>query len=170
MVKGDKAMAAVSIRTAVDSDVPAIQSLYRQLDRYHADLLPHVFQPVAGDARADQMLQQAVADLNADYLIAEREGQVVGFLSLRVAQTPNYPVFRPRRFVFIEDAVVDESHRGAGVGKALFNAAVDWAKGRGATSIQTSVWEANAVAKEFYEAQGLRPALVRMELDVEGRP
>lgn len=157
----------MKIRRASAEDIPAIQRLYRQLDEHHVRLLPGVFQSVDGDARPDSLIAQWIEDEGADYLLAEADGEVVGFVNVRKSSHPQYPMFRPHDFALIENAVVDEPHRGRGIGKALFGATMRWAKDRGIRYVQTTVWHENVGAREFYLDQGFCPMTVRVELDTE---
>ena len=76
-------------------------------------------------------------------------------------------MFRPREFAMIESAVVDRPHRGKGIGRALLDAAIEWAKEHGARHVQTTVWHENAGARAFYLDQGFRPMTIRLELERE---
>ncbi|HMX16895.1 MAG TPA: GNAT family N-acetyltransferase [Rhodocyclaceae bacterium] len=55
---------------------------------------------------------------------------------------------------WIEDVVVAEAHRGRGLGTRLLAAALDWARGAGATRAQLLVDLDNAPALDFYAALG----------------
>lgn len=156
------------IRKAQIRDIPEIQRLYGQLDGHHAELLPKVFQPVDGDARGDDVLRKWMERDDSDYLLAELDGQVIGFINVQRASHPKYPMYRPHEFALIENAVVDKSHRGKGIGTALFRAAIDWAREHGVRYVQTSVWHENVGAREFYLGQGFHPMTVRLELDTGG--
>jgi ribosomal protein S18 acetylase RimI-like enzyme len=155
----------MNIRQAKIEDIPVVQLLYRQLDEHHVRLLPEVFHTVNGEARPDSLIAQWIEDRDADYLLAESDDGVVGFVNVRKSSHPQYPMFRPHDFAMIENAVVDEPHRGKGIGRALFDAAMSWAKDRGIRYVQTTVWHDNAGAREFYLSQGFHPMTMRMELD-----
>lgn len=155
----------MKIRQATIDDVSAIQRLYRDLDNHHVDLMPNLFRPWTEDARPDSVLIDWIEDPDADYLVAAEDG-IVGFLNIRTAAHPCYPMFMPHQFAMIEDAVVEPSHRGTGIGTQLFKAAIAWALERGLGSVQTMVWSANKGTREFYLRQGFRPLTERLELDV----
>jgi len=140
----------MNIRQATVADIPSIQRLYRQLDEHHVRLLPRVFHCVDGDARPDACIAQSIEDSNADYLLAEEYGAIVGFVDVRKSSHPQYPMYRPHEFVLIENAVVDSDHRGQGIGRALFEATLQWAEGHGVRHVQTTVWYDNVGAREFY--------------------
>lgn len=162
-------MSEVVIRKAIYPDIDAIQRLYRQLDRHHVTVLPEVFQSIDGDARTPEMVATFIMDEDADYLVAERDDEILGFLTVQEKSHPTFTVYKPYRFAMIENAVVDRSHRGQGIGTALFDAAKKWAAERALRFVQTSLWTANDRAKRFYLDRGFRSITEQMELDLSRR-
>lgn len=156
----------IEIREATIADIVAIQTLYRQLDRHHVDLLPDTFRPIEGDIRSDDAVSEWIVATDSAYLVAETEGDIVGFVSVAEKSSGVLPMVYPKRYGLIDDAVVTTAHRGTGVGKQLFAAAVNWMRARGLQSMQVQVWNANADAVEFYSKQGFSPIYTRMELDL----
>ncbi len=154
----------MNIRPATTDDVAAIQRLNQELDKHHADLLPDVFRSLTEDARPDSVIQEWIEDADAAYLIAEIEGKIVGFLNVRQAKNPPYPMFQPHEFAMIENAVVAKSWRGQGIGHALFDAAIAWAQERGLKFVQTTVWSANKETRDFYLRKGFKPVTEKLEL------
>ena len=156
----------MNIRQATVNDVPAIQRLYQELDEHHAELLPGVFRPLTDDARPDSIVRDWIENTEADYLVAEDDGRIIGFLSIRTAIHPKYPMFRPHDFADIEDAVVAKKLRGGGIGTLLFNSAIAWARERGLDHAQVTVWSANKKTREFYCRQGFKPLTEKLELNL----
>jgi GNAT superfamily N-acetyltransferase len=153
------------IRPATSEDIPAIQSLYRFLDQHHVALYPEVFQPLETDARPATLIQSWLDNPEATYLVAEIDGAVVGFLNVRKMNSPDTPIFQPRAWAHVENAVVATAHQGKGLGKALFEAAIVWAKAQGLNRMQTQVWSANGPAHAFYTQQGFSPITEKLELE-----
>jgi len=58
---------------------------------------------------------------------------------------------------WIEDVVVREDFRGKGLGRALLDAVLDWARSRGAVRTQLLADLDNAPALAFYERVGWQP-------------
>lgn len=156
----------VDIRNAVLSDVPAIQMLYRELDRHHVDLLPDTFRSVEGDIRRDDAIAEWIGAEDHAYLVAEADGGIVGFVSVAIKSRASLPMFHPKRYGLIDEAVVTTTHRRTGLGKQLFNAAIDWIRDRGLQSVQVQVWNANFEAVDFYCRQELSSLFTRMELNL----
>ncbi len=160
----------MKMRRASTGDVPAIQRLYGELDGHHAEILPDVFRPSPGDARPDALVRERIIDPDSACFVAEEGGRVVAFLSMKRSSHPAYPMFRPREFAVIEDAVVEKPRRGRGIGRGLFEAAVAWARELGLEHVQTTVWHANAGARDFYRRLGFDPLTERLEISLRDWP
>lgn len=160
-------MESVTVRTAVRDDLESVGRFYRLLGDHHAELLPEIFREVAGPQRPDDYVAAYLDRDDADYLLAELGGAVVGFVSVRRAAHPDLPLFQPLDYALISDAWVDPDHRGRGIGTALFEAATAWAGARGLTRMRCTVWAANEAAHAFYLGLGFRPLSVDLELDLE---
>ncbi len=117
----------------------------------HADLSPVEMQAVAHRFREN---------LAMNVLIAEVDGQVVGFLALSFV-----PVLSGLR-ALIDDLAVDPAYRRQGIGAALVEAAIQRADRRGATNLLVDTSRADPAARDFYhtcgfEAGGIAPLHIR---------
>ncbi|MFF4183980.1 GNAT family N-acetyltransferase [Streptomyces sp. NPDC001691] len=86
----------------------------------------------------------------AHYLVAEAEGQVVGFVRL----VPATPLACNRHVRQIQGLEVSEAARGRGVARALLRGAYEAARRQGATRITLRVLGHNTPARALYEAEG----------------
>jgi GNAT superfamily N-acetyltransferase len=59
------------------------------------------------------------------------------------------------RRCWVEDLAVDPQRRSEGIGKALLDAAKEWARGAGATHLELDSGLARTDAHRFYEREGL---------------
>ena len=66
--------------------------------------------------------------------------------------------------LYIDDLCVDENLRRQHIGKELYKAAVSLAKDLGCYNLTLNVWSCNPSAMRFYEAMGLAPQKIGMEL------
>ena len=65
--------------------------------------------------------------------------------------------------LYIDDICVDETARGQGVGRALYEYILDYARTKGCYNVTLNVWNCNPGAMAFYEKLGLTPYRVGME-------
>ncbi len=155
----------IEIRPATHEDIPAIQRLFLQGDSFHARLLPDVFCAVE-QARPDDRIKDLILGSDSDVFLATLDEEVVGFIVLKEGSRPEHRVFRPKRFAFVEDLIVDEAKRGRGIGTRLLQEAHSWTKARQLGAIQLRVWTVNAEAARLYEREGYRRIIETMELEL----
>ena len=95
-------------------------------------------------------LSQMAADANIVLFVARDtdDGQIIGTLTLAFFRIPTGLQAR------IEDVIVDESARGAGIGEMLTNAAIDRARAAGAKAVGLTSRPAREAANRLYLRRG----------------
>ena len=136
---------SVTVRAAREDDIDAALEMYQWLFE------PPGYTPRWWDeTRAREALAEAIAAETSAVLVAESgAGQLVGIISV-------YLDLNSVRFglrAWVEDLAVDPSRRSARIGKALLDAAKDWARERGATHLELDTGLARADAQRFYERE-----------------
>jgi ribosomal protein S18 acetylase RimI-like enzyme len=142
------------IREATADDYDGLCELYAEADDLHVRALPQRFQHPEGAPRAREHIQEQLDDENSGYFVAEGEGRILGLVDVRFRTSPDFPVLVPRRFGVIDTLIVRKTAHRLGVGSALVRRAHQWARERGATQMELTVYEFNAGAIRFYESQG----------------
>lgn len=131
-----------SIRRATTADLDAVAPLFDAYRRFYG-------QP--GDlARARDFLAARLQAGESVVLLAERDGEAVGFTQL-------YPLFssvRCARMWVLNDLYVASSARRLGVARALLDAAAEHARADGAASIVLETGHDNAPARALYRSAG----------------
>ena len=77
--------------------------------------------------------------------------------------TPFSTTMHQNKELFIDDLCVDESQRGKGTGKLLFDFLKKEAKRIGCYELTLNVWEGNDSAKAFYDKMGMKVKEYTME-------
>lgn len=121
------------IRSVTDEESRQIAVLVAQLT--DKEIVPSRFTEVARST-------------DAQLLVARREGRIVGVLVLAL-----YPTLTGRK-AWIEDVVVDDTERGAGIGRALVERAITEAEARGASTIDLTSNPSRKAAHRLYRACG----------------
>jgi GNAT superfamily N-acetyltransferase len=128
----------LTIRDAQAADAPAVAGLLGQLG--------YPTEPSAVERRLQRL--QVVGDR---VVVAEVEANVVGLAHLQV--TP--ALERELPAAKIGALVVDDAHRGRGIGRALVQAIEDEARLRGCELMFLTTAERRGAAHAFYERLGL---------------
>lgn len=153
----------MDIRFANQNDIPGMIELLKQVGEVHHQIRPDLFR--AGAQKYDEAaLLRLLADGMRPIFIAEEEGAVAGYCFCILQITENDPVLCDRRVVYIDDLCVDETVRGKGVAKALYEAVLDYAKENRFDAVTLNVWCGNDRAMHFYEKSGMKPQKVGMEI------
>jgi GNAT superfamily N-acetyltransferase len=136
--------AAALLRAAERRDVPAIVGLIRELADF--EKLTHLVQ-VTPPSLHPQLFGPRPA---AEAVVAERDGQVVGFALFFT----NFSTFLGKPGLYLEDLYVQPAQRSAGIGRSLLTHLADLANERGYGRFEWSVLDWNADAIRFYERMG----------------
>lgn len=132
----------LAIRRATSADLDAVAPLFDAYRRFYG-------QP--GDLpRARAFLADRIGADESIVLLAERDGQAVGFTQL-------YPMFssvRAARMWVLNDLYVDAGARRGGVARGLLEAAADFARDDGAVRIVLETTVDNTGARALYRDAG----------------
>ncbi|TQV70231.1 GNAT family N-acetyltransferase [Exilibacterium tricleocarpae] len=110
-------------------------------------------------------LEQLIADPNAELLVAELEGALIGSGYAEIRKSK--PHFKHPYFSYLGFMYVDPGYRGMGVNKQLIEALMAWSKSRGVYEVSLDVYSENAAAIRAYEKAGFRKNLVQMCVELE---
>ena len=151
------------IRLACKEDIPKIVDLLSQVCLVHHNGRPDVFK-IGTKYSADE-LAELIKDENRPILVSvNEENAVVGYCFCIFQRHENNSVLTDIKTLYIDDLCVDEKMRGRHIGHELYEAAVKLAKESECYNLTLNVWSCNASALRFYEAMGLVPQKIGMEL------
>jgi GNAT superfamily N-acetyltransferase len=153
-------MQTVSFREAVAADLPAIVAMLAEDDlgrgREDADL---PLRPAYREAFA-----AIAADPNQSFVVAEREGRVLGFLQVSfIPGLSRQGAWRGN----IESVRVAASERGRGVGEALMRHAIGLCRIRGCRLAQLTSDKRRSEAHRFYGRLGFAATHEGFKLGLE---
>jgi len=139
------------IRSARREDAAPVAALWRDLLAAHAALDP-AFALQAGAGRAlERELARALGDSGAGFWVAELDGGYAGFCSARLDRSAHA---RESCRVEITEIWVTPDRRRSGVGTALAEAALAWAREQGVARVEVRVAARNAEGGAFWRALG----------------
>ena len=151
------------IRKATLKDIPKIEDLLSQVCLVHHKGRPDIFK--IGRKYPEEELKMLLKDESRPILVCvDKNDEVMGYCFCILRQHINNSVLTDIKTLYIDDLCVDENLRGKHIGKELYEAAVKLAKDSGCYNLTLNVWSCNPSAIKFYEAQGLMPQKIGMEL------
>ncbi|MBQ9735611.1 MAG: GNAT family N-acetyltransferase [Clostridia bacterium] len=150
------------IRYAREKDIPRIGELLCQVDLIHHNGRPDIFK--VGRKYSDEELLALLGDEGRPILVAtDDEDTVIGYCFCILQQHKDDAVLTDVKTLYIDDLCVDETVRGKGIGKLLYDAAVALAGEKGCYNLTLNVWACNPSAQRFYEKCGMVPQKTYME-------
>jgi PhnO protein len=121
------------------------------------NLIEELFEPPGGFPRGytrdrgAEGFRHAVTHPDADILLAENAGRIIGLASVY----KDYLSIRDGWRCWLQDLVVTEPARGQGVGSRLLAAAAAWARERECTHLDLASGLKRVDAHRFYEREGM---------------
>lgn len=135
-------MENISYNAANEADIPALVSLLGILFGIEADFN-------ADNAKQKTGLELLLKNPQTATIQVARNpsNQVIGMVSAQLVIS----TAQGAQSAWVEDMVIDGAYRGQGIGKALLQNALDWAKNKGATRAQLLVDIENTEALGYYQ-------------------
>lgn len=154
----------MEIRRAEEADMPRIEELLRQVNLVHHKGRPDLFK-YGARKYTDEELRDLIHDDSRPIFVAlDGAGTVQGYAFCIFQQYVNHNIMTDIKTLYIDDLCVDEACRGQHIGTALYRHVLDFARASGCYNVTLNVWSLNESAMKFYQAQGLKPQKVGMEV------
>lgn len=156
------------IRRATLADLDAVCSIGDAGDAYHSG--PPIFTPYAGKETAEagrEGMRASLADENQAIFLRSVHGQPAGIL--RIEPPKGSPLFVPDNACYIGDTAVLAEARGTGLGAALLEAALAWARSQDFAAVTLHYQTANPLSSAFWTGHGFQPVMYHMRRRLDER-
>ena len=138
----------VLVRKATEADVGDVVAL---LEEWYPN--------EAQEEKRAEVVRAAISDEHHELLVAELDGEIVGFLLLAIV----YDLLEGAPVGYVQDLYVRADCRSRGLGTALLEKAVEDARARGAVELHVGVHPENELAIRFYEGRGFTGRYLLLE-------
>lgn len=152
-----------TIRRARESDIPDVLRLLTQVNMVHHNARPDLFRGPATKYSAAELAVIFNSGSDPVFVCCGADGAVLGYAFCMVKQHIGSQLMTDVKTLYIDDLCVDEAIRGKGVGGALYEHCVAYAREIGCHNLTLNVWTCNPQALRFYEKCGLEPQKICME-------
>ncbi len=151
------------VRKANASDYKGIERLLVEVNNLHQKLRPDIFVENAVKYNENQFDEIISNDSTPVFVAVDDNGNIMGHMFCEMRDFSKSHVFKDFKSLFIDDLCVEEGARGQGVGKALYEFAIGYARENGCYDVTLNVWEGNDSARAFYEKMGMFVKETQME-------
>ena len=152
------------IRRAIEQDMEGINRLLNQVLLVHHKGRPDLFKG-SGKKYTDEQLKDILQDASKPVFAAVDEKEaLLGYAFCIVQQHMGDNILTDIKTLYIDDLCVDERMRGQKIGRRLYQYVLDYARQEGFYNVTLNVWSCNESAMGFYEACGLKPQKIGMEV------
>jgi len=151
-----------TVRRAIEGDIPAVMELLVQVNMVHHKGRPDLFKGPATKYSEDELKGIFGSENTPVFVCVDENNRVLGH-GFCVLQHNGDRLMQQVDTLYIDDICVDENVRNEGVGRALYEHILDYARSKGCYNITLNVWSCNPGAMKFYERLGLIPYKTGME-------
>jgi ribosomal protein S18 acetylase RimI-like enzyme len=152
------------IRQATTTDAALLAALNHTVQQLHHERRPELFKPPQITDDIIHFYEDALSQPDDFVFICYLDEQAVGYIYLKIIRSPENPFTYARDYLLIDQISVNADQQGKGCGRALMQAAYDFARQKNIRRITLGVLDFNADAIDFYHKQGFRVYHQRMEL------
>ena len=163
---GHSVSAAFSMRRFADTDLVTLQRLVSEMQDHERAIDPRLS---PGDVMASHYAVSMIARCDAEdgvIIVAESGAEAVGFVAVVSAAPYGGLDQPPGTHALVTDLAVTPSFRDRGVGRALLEAAEEFARSRGAAELRIAVLAGNHPAAHLYASVGFVPYLTTLSKDL----
>ncbi len=159
--------AKVLVRPYEPRDRKALDTCVCELQNHEIQFEPRM-KPAADiiQTYVDDQLKQC-SDCDGAILVAELEGEIVGYTSVFAAVPNDDPDETAYTYALVRDLSVLAAHRGQGIGSALLTAAKEFAHEHGATCLRIFALAGNTGAVSLYQRFGFKPRAIELEMPTD---
>jgi ribosomal protein S18 acetylase RimI-like enzyme len=144
---------STEIRLVTAADFEQVGDIFAEENRFHATLVPEIVQ-IADPIMTHDWFDEVLKNPDKALFAAEIGVKIVGIALVELKTIIDDPIFRPRRYAYINESAVAAAHRGKGIGRLLMERIHQWGREQGVEEIELQVWERNQRAICFYERLG----------------
>ena len=152
------------IRRAKNTDLDGLNRLLLQVCLVHHNGRPDLFKYGAKKYTDDELYAIIRDDKTPIFVAIDENDNMMGYAFCIFQQHVGHNILTDVKTLYIDDLCVDETCRGQHVGSALYKHVLAFAKEQGCYNVTLNVWSCNESAMRFYEAMGLVPQKVGMEV------
>ena len=153
----------MEIRKAAPAEIPQILKLLVQVNMVHHNGRPDLFKGPA-TKYSEKELKKLLQDETRPVFVCVDGDRLLGYAFCILKEVRDNQLLEDCKTLYVDDLCVDEKSRGNGVGRALMDHVVGYAKSLQCHNVTLNVWSFNEKAMRFYQSFGMQEQRRTMEL------
>lgn len=153
----------MNIRRAEERDISGLNRLLCQVLDVHHNGRPDLFKGGAKKYTDEELSLILKDDTRPIFVAVTDQNEMLGYAFCVFIQHKDNNILTDVKTLYIDDLCVDATTRGTGVGKALYEYVLAFARSEDCYNLTLNVWACNTGAIRFYEKMGLVPQKFGME-------
>jgi ribosomal protein S18 acetylase RimI-like enzyme len=143
----------MTIRKSCIDDVGQIHELFFQSDIYqfNNESFNYIYKKPDEIHRGEDYIKYLINSDKHILVVIEEENKIIGLLCGHEEESPSEPYFIKRKYLHIENIVVDEKYRNKGYGSQLLEYIKNYCKEKGYSDIILETFGYNSPAIRMYE-------------------
>ena len=146
----------LTIRKANMEDFARINKLFWQSDCLHYNNEPYIYEKTNDGCRTREYIESIINDKANIFVVLEKEKEIIGFLFASEETKGHLPFHKKRKYMVIDNIVIDENYRNNGYGEKLLNYIIEYSKNGKYNDIVLNVYRFNENAIKLYEKKGFK--------------
>ena len=153
-----------TIRKAVETDVPAIVELWKEMIDFHKERDRFFSRSATGHEAFAEFVTGHISSETACVFVAEAGKDIVGYCLAVIEKYP--PVLQIQEYGLVRNMAVTKKYRRKGIGKRLLKEVQIWCSGRGVHRIETRFATSNELSAAFWAKMGFTPYLETVFMEI----
>jgi ribosomal protein S18 acetylase RimI-like enzyme len=149
------------VRRATEADLDSVAKLNRELTEYHVKFDEHYKFKKNIEEISRQYHSSNITSENKMLLVAEVDGEIVGFMLGKIEKTP--PIYQTEEFGQLLGTFVKEEYRRKQIGEKLTLKLLEWFKSKGIKRVELSVDVRNKIGVSAWTKYGFEPFHYQMK-------
>jgi GNAT superfamily N-acetyltransferase len=156
----------MDIRPATSDDVTAVSPMVAKVAALHESWDPAKFgYKPHPELMYRGWLTARSTDPRSVFLVADRDGKLVGFLIATVEQ--EIPIYRLAEYGFVHDIWVEPDYRNEGIARQLVMLAIEKFRAMGVSQVRGDTAAVNEPARNLLKSCGMRPSTIEMLIEIQ---
>lgn len=154
------------IRTASKDDLPIIAEMLVETQKAHVSAYPLRYVPIS---LSDAKLSLIERLDSPGFVVAEQNGDVVGYAVYNIVDTEPTKILRARQYCYLQQIGVDSQKRSGGIGHKLIEYVKSDCLRQGIDDIELDVWAFNTGGQAFFDKAGFEPYGFKMKASLNNK-